>query len=62
MHTCFCSFQFDKSIDSEQLPELPKFIQKREDREEDFHYKFQVYYNQNSEKFLKAIPRISRNK
>ena len=64
MHTCFCSFQFDKSIDSEQLPELPKFIQKREDREEDFHYKFQVYYNQNSEKFLKAIPvfqEINRN-
>lgn len=62
IHTSFCSFQFDTNL--EDLPELPKFINRKKDREEDYNNKLNVYYNLNKEKFLKAIPvfqEINRN-
>lgn len=61
-HTSFCSFKFESTVDYKI--DLPLFSFDKEDREEDYHYKMLVYYKQNKEKFMKAIPvfqEINRN-
>ena len=61
-HTSFCSFKFESCIDNEIG--IPIFSFDREDREEDYHYKMLVFYQQNKNSFLKAIPvfqEINRN-
>jgi hypothetical protein len=61
-HTSFCSFKFES--DNNYEFDLPLFVFDKEDREEDYHYKMSVYYQQNKDKFMKAIPvfqEINRN-